>query len=460
MPPKCCSSDHIPLKHVDRLLTYKEKKQWNKKYLEYTTANRIYCPTTDCGEWIQPKDIHDGIGKCQKCKNKVCATCNGPAHGNGECPQDPEVLKFLETAEKHKYQQCYNCRAMVELERGCNHMYCSLSLSLTLAMKTSADNTHVRTCHCTAQFCYVCGSKWKSCACPWFNYEPGDAEREYVVPDWNAQEPVFPAAEHNRNNREQLREDEAMARQLAREINPLEAAPVARDYPLDALAALGTLGLGLRNGIRRLAAAATDPAPARPRSEPEPEPEPEPGHRRQNTRHGLLNIGPGLGLGLARTGAPPFYGARTAAAPAEARIPAEEGAAAFRSNFLTNSQQNNIERYLANVDLEGAEPAVETPFRQEEEEGRGNEDEDEGQRPAPERRSTEPPPARRSNTSAAPPPPPPPRRSTTESRARRRETDGGRGGRGLSLAGLGLRALDMPGMEQLVVGGGGDRRRR
>lgn len=32
------------------------------------------------------------------------------------------MIKFFETAEKNKYQKCYNCKAMVELERGCNHM--------------------------------------------------------------------------------------------------------------------------------------------------------------------------------------------------------------------------------------------------------------------------------------------------------------------------------------------------
>ena len=30
------------------------------------------------------------------------------------------------------------------------------------------------TCRCTAEFCMVCGLKWKSCDCPWFNYENVD----------------------------------------------------------------------------------------------------------------------------------------------------------------------------------------------------------------------------------------------------------------------------------------------
>lgn len=122
MPPKCCTDDHVPLKHVDKLLSYQTKKLWNKKYIEYTTANRIYCPEVNCGEWIQPKDIRDDIGKCQRCKTKVCAICNGKAHGDGECPKDEDLMKFIEIAKKNKFQRCYSCRAVVELERGCNHM--------------------------------------------------------------------------------------------------------------------------------------------------------------------------------------------------------------------------------------------------------------------------------------------------------------------------------------------------
>lgn len=119
MPPRCCSDEHIPLKYVDKLLSYQTKKQWNKKYLEYTTANRIYCPTTDCGEWIRPHEIHNNVGRCSRCKTKVCARCNGKAHGDDECPKDEDFQKFVETAQKNKYQRCHNCRAMVELDKGC-----------------------------------------------------------------------------------------------------------------------------------------------------------------------------------------------------------------------------------------------------------------------------------------------------------------------------------------------------
>ncbi|TGZ84766.1 hypothetical protein EX30DRAFT_7773 [Ascodesmis nigricans] len=124
MPPKCCTNDHIPLKHVEKLLSDQTKQLWNKKYKEFTTKNRIYCPVPNCGEWIPPEAIHKKIGKCSKCKTKVCAMCNAKAHGKEECPKDPELLKFLDAAHENKYQRCYNCKRFVELDKGCNHMTC------------------------------------------------------------------------------------------------------------------------------------------------------------------------------------------------------------------------------------------------------------------------------------------------------------------------------------------------
>lgn len=155
MPPRCCTTEHIPLKYVDRLFDTKFKVLWNKKYQEYTAKNRIYCPTRACGEWIKPSHIRldptvgRKYGKCPRCRGKVCVKCNGRWHFRKECPKDDEAARaFAEMAKESGWQCCYNCKAMVELKEGCNHM----------------------TCRCTAQFCMLCGSKWKTCECPWFNY--------------------------------------------------------------------------------------------------------------------------------------------------------------------------------------------------------------------------------------------------------------------------------------------------
>jgi hypothetical protein len=157
MPPRCCTSEHIPLKHVDKLFDQNFKKTWNRKFQEFTTRNRIYCPVRGCSEWIKPSHItveHGRkVGKCKRCNTRVCCTCNNKMHTSRECPKDPATREFVEIAKEKGWQRCYSCSAMVELKEGCNHM----------------------TCRCTAEFCMVCGLKWKSCDCPWFNYENVDA---------------------------------------------------------------------------------------------------------------------------------------------------------------------------------------------------------------------------------------------------------------------------------------------
>lgn len=157
MPPRCCTEDAIDLKHVDKLFDTDFKILWNRKFNEYKTRNRIYCPARKCGAWIKPKyitrDHGRKVGRCKHCGTRVCGTCSQKMHTSRECPKDPETQRFAEVVKKEGWQKCYNCSATVELKEGCNHM----------------------TCRCNAEFCMVCGLKWKSCDCPWFSYEAVDA---------------------------------------------------------------------------------------------------------------------------------------------------------------------------------------------------------------------------------------------------------------------------------------------
>ncbi|KAI2469897.1 hypothetical protein F4781DRAFT_421693 [Annulohypoxylon bovei var. microspora] len=159
MPPRCCTADCIPLKHVDSLFGIDFKKTWNRKFHEFSTRNRVYCPGKRCGQWIRPEQIqrHQNgrkVGKCGTCQTRVCCDCNNRWHGSGPCPVDEEMNQFLQQAKEEGWQRCYSCRNMVELKEGCNHM----------------------TCRCGAEFCMICGLKWKTCECPWFNYDAAEID--------------------------------------------------------------------------------------------------------------------------------------------------------------------------------------------------------------------------------------------------------------------------------------------
>lgn len=208
MPPKCCTSEHIPLKHVDKLFDIRFKKKWNQKYQEYTTKNRVYCPARGCGEWIKPANIYldtsggaNGgrkYGKCGRCRTKVCCTCNGRWHSRRECPKDEAAAYFAEFAKKEGWQRCFNCSATVELREGCNHM----------------------TCRCRAEFCMICGAKWKSCDCPWFNYDAVERDRlnhmqiPQPVPRPQGRNPALGYQEEMDRRREQEGADEDLARRI------------------------------------------------------------------------------------------------------------------------------------------------------------------------------------------------------------------------------------------------------
>lgn len=126
MPPRCCTQDHIPLKHVDRLFDDRFKKAWNRKFAEFSTRNRLYCPSRKCGEWIKPANIRRENGRkmarCGRCKTKVCGVCNGKWHGSEDCPKDEGTARLLAQAKDEGWKRCYRCKAIVELKEGCNHM--------------------------------------------------------------------------------------------------------------------------------------------------------------------------------------------------------------------------------------------------------------------------------------------------------------------------------------------------
>jgi len=131
VPPKCCTADFIRLKHVDKLFDMEFKKHWNRKFMEYTTKNRVYCPTRICGQWIKPgkgshanKDAFRNYNFCTRCKTKVCIRCNFKWHGETMCVEDTDTSLFVRWAQHSaRFRQCYNCKMMVENEEGLNMLY-------------------------------------------------------------------------------------------------------------------------------------------------------------------------------------------------------------------------------------------------------------------------------------------------------------------------------------------------
>ncbi|MCJ1278456.1 hypothetical protein MMC21_006273 [Puttea exsequens] len=146
-PPKCCLTE-IPKKLMRQHLPPKALTQFDEKALEYAVpvANRFYCVSSSCGKWIDTRIARrtKGALECPHCAVKLCTVCRGSQHpASEECPQDFDLDRTLERAERAGWRRCHNCRTMVELNEGCRHI----------------------TCKCGAEFCYTCGARWLTCQC-------------------------------------------------------------------------------------------------------------------------------------------------------------------------------------------------------------------------------------------------------------------------------------------------------
>ncbi|KAF2454801.1 hypothetical protein BDY21DRAFT_387278 [Lineolata rhizophorae] len=143
-PPRC-HRVQIPLGLVSCYLNAEELEDFQNAQTEFSTDDKTYCSTANCGKFIPPSQITAGKAECVRCGNFTCTYCKNGYHLN-DCSEDPDLQTTLALAESSGWKRCYSCRALIQLQTGCNHM----------------------TCLCSAEFCYLCGERWKSCSCPQF----------------------------------------------------------------------------------------------------------------------------------------------------------------------------------------------------------------------------------------------------------------------------------------------------
>ncbi|KAG6324780.1 hypothetical protein E4U44_000112 [Claviceps purpurea] len=140
-PPRCCQ-EPIPLDLIKPFLSATLLGAYEAKKLEHETPDKTYCHVRTCSAFVPPAFVKDDVATCVKCQSKTCTMCKGETHTD-DCPADTLTADFLQVATEKGWQRCYSCRRMVGLDTGCNHI----------------------TCRCKAEFCYVCGLKWKQCSC-------------------------------------------------------------------------------------------------------------------------------------------------------------------------------------------------------------------------------------------------------------------------------------------------------
>jgi E3 ubiquitin-protein ligase RNF144 len=125
-PPRCCRTE-IPFDQVDRqFLTQELSERFRKKRLEINTPNPVYCSNRTCSEFVATDYVSCSWlrcgqkATCQSCNTDTCIDCRGKDH-YGDC-EESEHEEILQLAKDKQWQRCPNCKTLVEITHGCNHM--------------------------------------------------------------------------------------------------------------------------------------------------------------------------------------------------------------------------------------------------------------------------------------------------------------------------------------------------
>jgi len=163
--PNC--SEHLTPEQCVVILPKQTFEEWSLALVEadIPLSQKFYCPFRDCSavllKDIAPDELGSSNGaaavvikesECPECRRLFCAQCGVPWHAGLDCSEfqrlsdsEKEIcdLMLFKLAKECEWQRCASCKHIVERSSGCCHMLC----------------------RCGYEFCYKCGSKWKTCNC-------------------------------------------------------------------------------------------------------------------------------------------------------------------------------------------------------------------------------------------------------------------------------------------------------
>lgn len=141
-PPRCCRQS-IPLRYIQQELSSQELNTFRSAAVEFSTRDRTYCSNLRCGIFIPPTEIAKGKAQCPQCFTETCTACKAALHDGEDCPADTALQATLSLSQEQGWQRCYACRAMVELDYGCNHMTCVCLSEFSWLMSIELLTYHV-----------------------------------------------------------------------------------------------------------------------------------------------------------------------------------------------------------------------------------------------------------------------------------------------------------------------------
>ncbi|KAH9924190.1 uncharacterized protein B0H18DRAFT_438041 [Fomitopsis serialis] len=177
VPPSCCQQP-IRERLFKRYMSPALASTYREKCAEFSTVRRVYCSILlAAASWALGRTRWTPLITTVPFAPRVRAAAAGPPSPCHRRPAARLQGRSLPTRgarprSQRGWTRCPACDQMIELHSGCYHM----------------------TCVCAMQFCYVCGSPWKTCVCPqWEQVELGTLDAQPIfAPPIDATRPPTP----------------------------------------------------------------------------------------------------------------------------------------------------------------------------------------------------------------------------------------------------------------------------
>ena len=121
-PPRC----HERLTEQDIRWTRRPGllRLWSQLAVEWDSPApaRVYCSRSECAASIPRAGGEAGEVRCGACGEGTCGGCRRPWHPGLPCAEEEEEEELMDMMDEYGYASCNNCRRIVDLRDGCNHM--------------------------------------------------------------------------------------------------------------------------------------------------------------------------------------------------------------------------------------------------------------------------------------------------------------------------------------------------
>ena len=123
-PWRCCGRD-VARDIAAPALTEALSRDWDARQEQHLANQRLVpkCAWEGCGVVLQDHHTSINTGFCHVCRRSTCMICRSKEHVWLACPlRKAEADEIAAMATRTGLQRCYQCRAIVERDEGCNHI--------------------------------------------------------------------------------------------------------------------------------------------------------------------------------------------------------------------------------------------------------------------------------------------------------------------------------------------------